>query len=226
MFKKQTLSAGSAWRNAVAPTARRTSLALMMAAVPLVAAHLGSPSAYGQASSSSDAQGTVTDASGAAVSGATVHLVNNATKAERTATTNDAGQWSITNLPPANYSLRVEKAGFKSASVSSLDVQVGQAANGSVMLQVGGSTETVEVSTLPPQLQTQEATVGQVIDQKQINDLPLNGRNVLQLATLAPGVSPAQTGNTGTAGQYGTRALFITVDGGRTLIDPAAVSAH
>jgi hypothetical protein len=187
----------------------------MMAAMPVLAAHFGAPSAYGQASSSSDAQGTVTDASGASVPGATVHLVNNATKAERTATTNDAGQWSITNLPPANYSLRVEKAGFKTASVSSLDVQVGQAANGSVMLQVGGSTETVEVSTLPPQLQTQEATVGQVIDQKQINDLPLNGRNVLQLATLAPGVSPAQTGNTGTAGQYGTRALFITVDGGR-----------
>jgi hypothetical protein len=171
--------------------------------------------AHGQASSSSDAAGTITDVTGAGIPGAVVHLVNNSTKAERTASTNDSGQWSIANLPPANYSLRVEKQGFKSASVASLDVLVGQAANGSITLQVGGSTETIEVSTLPPQLQTQEATVGQVIDQKQIMDLPLNGRNVLQLATLAPGVTPAQTGNTGTAGQYGTRALFITVDGGR-----------
>ena len=72
---------------------------------------------------------------------------------------------------------------------------------------------------MPPQLQTQEATVGQVIDQKQINDLPLNGRNVLQLATLAPGVSPPQSGQTGSPAQTGTytssRALYITVDGGR-----------
>ena len=206
---------GGAWSGAVLRSARRSALALTLAALPVVALNAVAPSAYGQASSSSDAAGTITDSTGAAIPGATIHLINNATKAERTTTTNDGGQWSIPNLPPASYTLRVEKSGFKSANVPSLDVQVGQAANGSVTLQVGGSNETVEVSTLPPQLQTQEATVGQVIDQRQINDLPLNGRNVLQLATLAPGVTPAQTGNTGTAGQYGTRALFITVDGGR-----------
>jgi hypothetical protein len=207
------------WNSAVLRTARHTSLALLFAGGPLLALALFAPAAYGQASSSSDAAGKVTDVTGAVVPDATVHIVNNGTKAERTTQTNGAGEWSLPNLPPANYSLRIEKPGFKTSTISSLDVQIGQTANGSVILQVGGSSETVEVSTLPPQLQTQEATVGQVIDQKQINDLPLNGRNVLQLATLAPGVSPPQTGQTGAPAQTGTasnsRNLYITVDGGR-----------
>ncbi|MCU1324406.1 MAG: hypothetical protein JWM43_4055 [Acidobacteriaceae bacterium] len=171
--------------------------------------------AFGQASSSSDAVGKVTDPSGASIPGATIYLVNNATGAQRTATTNDSGDWSIPNIPPANYRVRIEKQGFKTSEIKALDVEIGKAANASVQLSIGGSTETVEVSTLPPALQTQEATIGQVINQKQINDLPLNGRNVLQLATLAPGVSPPQTGQTGNPGRFGTRSLFITVDGGR-----------
>ena len=194
---------------------RRLSIALAISGAPLLAINLAAPSALGQASSSSDAVGKVTDPTGASVSGATVHLVNNGTGSERTATTNDAGEWSIPNLPPANYRVRVEKQGFNTSEIKSLDVEIGKTANGSVQLAVGAISQTVEVSTMPAQLQTEEATVGQVIDQKQINDLPLNGRNVLQLATLAPGVSPPQGGQTGTPGQYGTRSLYITVDGGR-----------
>lgn len=193
----------------------RAALALMLAAVPASLLMVGAPAAYSQASSSSDAAGTVTDASGARVPDATVHLINNGTKAERTTTTNNSGEWSIPNVPPANYTIRVEKAGFRTSVISSLPVEIGKTANGSVTLSVGGTTETVEVTTLPPQLQTEEATVGQVMDQKQINDLPLNGRNVLQLATLAPGVSPPQTGQTGSPAQTGSRQLYITVDGGR-----------
>ncbi|HEY0264201.1 MAG TPA: TonB-dependent receptor [Granulicella sp.] len=172
-------------------------------------------SAFAQGTATTAISGHVSDSTGAVVPGATVHLVNNGTGAERTATTDDSGGYSIPNLPPANYKLRVEKQGFKTSSLPSVDLLVGQTADGSVTLSVGDTSETVEVSTLPPQLQTSEATVGQVIDQKQVNDLPLNGRNVLQLATLAAGVSPAQTNSTGTAGQYGNRSLFITVDGGR-----------
>jgi len=194
---------------------RRISLALLMGAMPIVAINLIPLSAHGQANSNSAAVGKVTDATGAVIAGASVHVINNATGAERTATTNDNGDWSIPNLPPANYRVRIEKQGFKASQIPSLDVEIGKTANGSVVLSVGETTETVEVNTLPPQLQTQEATVGQVINQKQINDLPLNGRNVLQLATLAPGVSPPQTGQTGNPGRFGTRSLFITVDGGR-----------
>jgi len=198
---------------------RGTCLALALGVLPIFATAVFAPMAYGQASSSSDAVGKVTDSTGASVPGATVHLINNATGAERTATTNDSGDWSIPNLPPANYRVRVEKEGFKTSTIPSLPVEIGKTANGSVTLSVGERTETVEVSTLPPQLQTSEATVGQVIDQKQINDLPLNGRNVLQLAALSPGVSPPQSGQTGTPAQTGTqtssRQLYIAVDGGR-----------
>lgn len=194
---------------------RSACFALVMGTMPIVALAAFPSLAYGQASSSSDAVGKVTDSTGASVPRAMVHLVNNATGAERTATTNDSGDWSIPNLPPANYRVRVEKEGFKTSTIPSLDVEIGKTANGSVSLSVGERTETVEVSTLPPQLQTSEATVGQVIDQKQINDLPLNGRNVLQLATLAPGVSPPQQGQTGNPNRTGNRNLYITVDGGR-----------
>ena len=215
----RTPSPGGRWSAAMVRSALRASLALAAVAVPTVALNLAAPAAYGQASSSSDAAGKVTDASGATIAGATVHLINTGTGAERTATTNNAGEWSIPNVPPATYKLRVEKSGFKASEIAALPVEIGKTANGSVTLAVGGASETVEVSTLPPQLQTQEATVGQVIDQKQINDLPLNGRNVLQLATLAPGVSPPQSGQTGAPAQTGTasnsRNLYITVDGGR-----------
>jgi hypothetical protein len=196
-------------------TARSLLVAVIVIGAPVLAVSFATPAAFGQASSSSDAVGKVIDPTGAFVPGATVHLINNGTGSERTATTNDAGEWSIPNIPPANYRVRVEKPGFSASEIKSLDVEIGKTANAPVQLAVGAVTQTVEVSTVPAQLQTQEATVGQVIDQKQINDLPLNGRNVLQLATLAPGVSPPQTGQTGSPGRFGTRQLFITVDGGR-----------
>src|ERR1700736_2847040 len=100
--------------------------------------------AFGQASSSSDAVGKVLDTTGASVPGATVHLVNNATGAERIATTNDAGEWSIPTLPPANYRVRVEKQGFKTSEIRSLEVEIGTAAKASVHLRVGGNTEPLE----------------------------------------------------------------------------------
>jgi len=168
-----------------------------------------------QETSTSGIVGHVVDASGARIPGTTVHVINNGTAAERTTTTNNSGEFSIPNLPPATYTVRYERQGFKVTSIPALNIQIGNTADASVTLDVGATSDVVEVTTLPPQLQTTEATVGQVIDQKQVNDLPLNGRNVLQLATLAAGVSPAQPGQTGAAGQYGTRNLFITVDGGR-----------
>lgn len=179
------------------------------------AVYMMASSAFGQESSISNVIGHVTDSTGAVVPGATVHVVNQSTSAERTAVTNNAGEFSIPNLPPANYQLRVEKEGFKTTTIPSFELLVGKTADESVVLSIGAANETVQVTAAAQQLQTSDAAVGQVIDQKQISDLPLNGRSVLQLATLAAGVSPAQFANTGTPGQFGTRQLYITVDGGR-----------
>jgi hypothetical protein len=172
-------------------------------------------SVFAQESSISNVIGHVTDSTGAVVPDATVHLVNQSTSAERSAVTNRAGEFSIPNLPPATYQLRVEKEGFKTTTIPSFDLLIGKTADESVVLSIGAASETVQVTAAEQQLQASDAAVGQVIDQKQISDLPLNGRSVLQLATLAAGVSPAQFANTGTPGQFGTRQLYITVDGGR-----------
>jgi hypothetical protein len=133
----------------------------------------------------------------------------------RVVTTNDSGEYTAQNLPPDTYSIRVEKAGFEVTSIASIPLEVGKSATAPVVLQVGGSTQTVEVTTEAAQLQTQDATVGQVMGEKQVNDLPLNGRNMLQLASLTAGVSAEEISDTGNPGQYGTRNLYITVDGGR-----------
>jgi hypothetical protein len=198
--------------------ARRTRGWIMQALsfmLACTAVYMMPDSAFAQESSIANVIGHVTDSTGAVVPGATVHVVNQSTSAERTAVTNNAGEFSIPNLPPANYQLRVEKGGFKTTTIPTFELLVGKTADESVVLSIGAANETVQVTAAAQQLQTSDATVGQVIDQKQISDLPLNGRNVLQLATLAAGVSPAQFANTGTPGQFGTRQLYITVDGGR-----------
>jgi hypothetical protein len=197
------------------PTLRVLSFRALLNLVAIVVLCLAANGVFAQESSNAGVVGQITDSSGAVVAAAKVQVLNTGTGAERDTTTNGSGEFSITNLPPATYRLNVEKEGFKKASIQSFDLLVGKVANESVVLNVGSANETVEVTSEAQQLQTTEATVGQVIDQKQISDLPLNGRNVLQLATLAAGVSPAQFANTGTPGQFGTRSLYITVDGGR-----------
>jgi hypothetical protein len=201
----------------VAPATKNNLLTRILSVMAMLTAVLAfSIPALGQGTSQSGLVGTVTDATGAVIPGATVHLINTQTNAERTATTSGSGDYSMTNLQPANYKMRIDKDGFKAATVAPFDLQVGKIQNESLVLEIGSSSESVEVSTTAAQLQTADATVGQVIDQKQVNDLPLNGRGVLQLATLSAGVSPQQTATTGNpAGQTGTRNNYITVDGGR-----------
>jgi hypothetical protein len=190
------------------PQNRKLLLVLFIAFVSTI-------SLIAQESSISGVVGHITDSTGAVIAGATVSVTNTATGAVRTTTTNNSGEYSIPNLPPATYNLVVVKQGFKRATVDSFELLVGKTADESISMSVGEASESIEVSTEATQLQTTEATVGQVIDQRQIANLPLNGRNVLQLATLSAGVSPAQFANTGTPGQFGTRQLYITVDGGR-----------
>src|SRR6516164_2712355 len=167
-----------------------------------------------QQTASSGIVGQVTDATQAAVAGASVIVTNTGTHAVRSAVTDAQGSFSVPNLAPATYDIRVEKAGFQTAVVSAFDLPIGQIAHPTITLALGQVSETVNVQAEAPLLQSQSAEVGQVIDPKQISDLPLNGRNLVQLASLAAGVSPRQNLQRGGT-QYGTRNEYVQVEGGR-----------
>ena len=169
---------------------------------------------HGQESASSGIVGQIVDATLAGIPGATVTVTNTGTSAQRTAMADAQGNFSIPNLPPATYHIRAEKQGFQTAVLDSFVLRIGDIAHPTISLAVGAVTETVSVQAETPLLQTASGTVGQVIDQKQINDLPLNGRNLVQLASLAAGVSPRQNLQRGTT-QYGARNEYVQVEGGR-----------
>ncbi len=133
-------------------------------------------------------QGLVTDASGAVVSGAKVSYTNDATGVSGTALTNDTGNYSFQLVPVGNYGLKVEMQGFKAEAVKGLRVETAAQVRQDFKLQVGNVAESVEVSAAAVTLQTENAVVGGVIENKRIIELPLNGRNVAQLAVLVPGV--------------------------------------
>jgi len=139
--------------------------------------------------------GTVTDPSGGAIAGATVTVTNAATNAERTVETNAAGIYDATALPPGTWSVRVTKTGFKAEAQNNIQLQVSQIARLDFTLQVGNVTETVEVQAASPVLDTETATVGTVVETRRIEELPLNGRNYLQLASLTPGATQYGPGN-------------------------------
>ncbi|MEO8129076.1 MAG: carboxypeptidase-like regulatory domain-containing protein, partial [Bryobacteraceae bacterium] len=136
-----------------------------------------------------DISGAVKDSSGAAIPAALVTVVNKDTNANRNVMSNDDGFFSFPALPPGTYNLKVEKQGFKTVNRADILLQVQQSARIDVELPIGQVTESVEVSGSAQLLSTEDATVGTVIENKRIVELPLNGRNYLQLAALAPNVS-------------------------------------
>ena len=147
----------------------------------------GSFNVYAQ--TSGEITGLVTDNSGAAVVGASVSVTNKATGAVRRVTTNNEGLYAFPALVPGNYEMKVEQQGFKSTLRDNLQLQVQQTARIDVTLEVGAVGETVTVAGGVPLLSTESSSVGTVIENKRIVDLPLNGRNFLQLVATAPNVS-------------------------------------
>jgi hypothetical protein len=133
--------------------------------------------------------GIVTDASGAVVAGANVVVTNTATGATREATTNSAGVYTFPGLTPGIYDIRVTASGFKVAAQTGNTLNVQQVLRVDFSLAVGQVTESVEVSATAAALATDSATVGTVIENKKIVELPLNGRNALALSALSPNVS-------------------------------------
>jgi hypothetical protein len=134
--------------------------------------------------------GTVTDPSGAAITDAQVTVTNVATAEKRVEPTGADGLYSFVNLLPGRYRIDVEKAGFKRTTRSDVIVDVGQSIRIDLTMQVGDVTQTVEVTGETPQLQSETSSLGQVVEERKANELPLNGRNVFNLISLAPSVVP------------------------------------
>ena len=139
--------------------------------------------------------GMVTDSSGGAIADATVTLTNTATNAERLLATNSGGIYDATALQPGSWSIRISKTGFRTEVRKSVDLEVSQVARLDFMLTVGDISQTVEVRGASPVLDTETATVGTVVETRRIEELPLNGRNYLQLASLTPGATQYGPGN-------------------------------
>src|SRR4051812_14187481 len=136
--------------------------------------------------------GTVHDPTGAVVSGATVTIRNLATGAERKATTNAGGNYSIPSFPAGNVDMIVEAPGFKRYEQAGNSLQANVTATLDATLTLGQSTETVQVTSEAPPVQADSATLGRDITTKQIQNLQLNGRNPYLLSLLKPGVSGNQ----------------------------------
>jgi hypothetical protein len=155
--------------------------------------------AWPQSSYTAAARGTVTDSTGAAVPGAKVVLTETDRGVAHPATTDGAGRYVITALPPGGYTLTVEVKGFKKHSQTDIPLAVQQQATFDVSLQVGDIATTVEVQSTAPLLNTTISTLGQVIENKYMMSLPNIGRNALFLLTMTPGVVGANSqGNTPT----------------------------
>jgi len=153
-------------------------------------------SLYGQSTYGS-VSGSVYDPSGAAISDAQVTLTNISTGDKRVQPTNADGLYTFPNVIPAQYRIDVEKAGFKKTTRSDVVVQVQQASRIDFTLAVGQVSESVEVTSETPLLQPETSSLGQVIEERKADELPLNGRNIYNLITLSP-AAVAQGGSGGT----------------------------
>lgn len=144
--------------------------------------------------------GAVTDSKGSAIPDATVRVVEESTNQTVELQTDSAGEYTAGNLTPGAYTIQVEKPGFAGHINKGFVIQVFQTARLDVVLNVGTVTESVQVTSALPLLQSENASVGQVISTQAINELPLNGRNMAQLAIIAPGVTGLNYAQTGTIG--------------------------
>ena len=168
---------------------------------------------WGQGVSGSAAvAGTVTDASGAVIPGATVVLIHDERGSEMEVTTNESGNYAYPDVTPGVYTVRVSSEGFATQEVSDLTVQVGQRAAVNVELAIGQITDVVTVEAAAVLLETESNVIGTVVERERVDELPLNGRNFLQLALLAGGTAPSE-GRASFAGQIGHPGRFVVIGG-------------
>jgi Carboxypeptidase regulatory-like domain len=143
--------------------------------------------ALGQAGTTS-IRGTVTDRSGGAIVGAHVTLTSTEQGSVRNASTNGTGAYEFLGIPPGSYNVTVEAPGFRKFEHTRLDLLVNAPATENITMQVGATSETIEVSAQAATLNTTDASMGVAFGENQIKELPLEGRNVPDLLTLQAGV--------------------------------------
>lgn len=185
---------------------RNHSLAVL-AAFLLFLPHL----ALAQASFTGTILGVVTDPSGAVVAGAKVVVKNTGTNESAALTTDEFGNYFVPNLKPGAYRVEVEAQGFKRSVREGIVLQIDQRVRADFQIELGSTTEVVEVTEALPVLQTETGSLGQVVDNRKIVNLPLNGRGAFSLIALVPGV----TEGTGS----GTRGASARINGGRNRLN-------
>src|ERR1700733_2803125 len=150
--------------------------------------------------------GKITEQTGAAVPKAAIDVDNTGTGLKRRATSSAEGDYVIPSLPVGTYTVKVAAQGFKAFSQSGIGLEGGQSARVDVRLQIGSATETVQVSASAVQVDTSSASIRTEVDSTQIQELPLNTRDTLQLMTLVPGVGNATAADATGAGIGATGA--------------------
>jgi len=163
-----------------------------------------------------DILGTVTDGTGAVVPNANVVLTNLGTNQTRTGQTNGSGDYSFTLLPVGHYSISIKATGFQASITKDLAVEAGDRARNDVQLQLGAESTVIEVTASTPLLQADSATVSSTVTAKAVQDLPLNGRNFVQLVQLVPGANEGPGNGLSSGGRPDdrrTNAAGISVNG-------------
>lgn len=156
--------------------------------------------------------GTVFDSSGAVVPGVHIVVTNAGTRVSRTTTTSDTGYYQVLALPIGSYTVSADRKGFSPVTTSANTLEINQSLKVDITLRVGSETQTVKVETTAPTVETINPTMGSTVSEREIMNAPLNGRNVLDLALLQPGVLPAD--NPGNGGAR-SATLGFSVSGGR-----------
>jgi len=153
-----------------------------LVAIPVLTLALYSQSFYGSL------LGTIVDQTGATLRGATVTLTNTGTGEKRQVQSGATGEYQFQNLVPGNYKVEVEQTGFKKIAREPVEVNVSGAVRVDFSMQLGDVNQTVEVSAATPLLQTETANLSQVVNSRAVQELPVNGRNIMNLVALVPGV--------------------------------------
>jgi hypothetical protein len=172
------------------PFTRRVVRSICIGVLSCLVLLLLATNTFGQSSSTGTVNGVVTDASGAAVSGATVTLVDASTSVSRSTTANDDGQYIFGNIPPGSYTLSATRTGFRATKIMSQDVKVNVTSTVNIRMEVGSVTETIEVTATNAELQTANATIGNSVSGAALDALPSISRDASTFVTLQPGVSP------------------------------------